>query len=232
MKKSNKLLLGGFLTVMLMITGIHIALFAKYKNGDYTIFHPEDIRENDRMQSFPAVSYVIIRNVGGATIRLGEKAEVEKDQDDVIQYSQKGDSLIITGHYFPDLPDARPPVNLTLPYNATLVADNSFLYFEKGKTDTGNNPVIYLQRSHAVFLKSTTPFLLGHVKVVASDSSIAAFHPNIQVNHLDAQLSNSALEYNEGDVGELSIVTDSISRISLQSKHLLKAKITTVPNNP
>ena len=39
MKKSNKLLWGGFLTVLLMIAGIHIALYAKYKNGNYTIYH-------------------------------------------------------------------------------------------------------------------------------------------------------------------------------------------------
>jgi hypothetical protein len=42
---------------------------------------------------------------------------------------------------------------------------------------------------------------------------------------------NSSL-YFEGDAGQVSIVTDSISRLSLQSKHLLKAKITTIPNNP
>jgi hypothetical protein len=232
MKKSNKLLLGGFLTVMVMIAGIHIALFAKYKNGDYTIFHPEDNRGKDRMQSFPGVSYVMIRNLRGVTIQFGEKAEGEKNKEDVVQYQQKGDSLVITGLDFTGEPDGRRLVNVTLPYNATLLADNSLLYFEKGKTGIDTNPMIYLQKSHAVFFNADAPFRLGHVKVIASDSSMVVFHSNTQVNHLEVQLSNSALEYNEGDVGELSIVTDSISRISLQSKHLLKAKITTVPNNP
>jgi hypothetical protein len=232
MKKSNKLLLGGFLTVLLMIAGIHIALFAKYKKGSYTIYHPVDKRADGSMQSFPNVSFVIIRNVSGASIQFGTRAEGEKAKEDVVQFVQEGDSLIITGKRYIGDPDERRRINFTIPYNATLSAVNSFLYFEKGKKDDENNTVINLQRSHAVFINSATPFLLGHVKVVASDNSLVAFHDNTQVNHLEIQLSNSALEFNKGNAGQLSIVTDSISRLSLQSKLLFKAKITTTPDNP
>jgi hypothetical protein len=232
MKKSNKLLLGGFLTVLLMIAGIHIALFAKYKNGDYTIYHPSDKRADGRMQSFPNVSFVIFRNVGGASIQFGATAEVEKAKEDAVEFVQKGDSLVITGKNYFDDPDERRRINFTLPYNATLSVVNSFLYFEKGKKDGENNTVINLQQSHAVFVESAVPFLLGHIKVVASDNSIIAFQDNTQVNHLEVQLSNSALEFNKGNAGQLSIVTDSISRLSLQSKLLFKAKITTTPDNP
>ncbi|MEI9947366.1 MAG: hypothetical protein WDN26_24535 [Chitinophagaceae bacterium] len=229
MKKSNKLFLGGFLTVMLMITGIHVALFAKYKNGKYTIYHPQDKREQ-YMRSFPNVLFVTVRDVRGATIQFGDIAEVEKGKEDVIQYVQKGDSLIITGSDSDDQPDGRRLLNFTLPYNATLSAENSLIYFEKGKKNAQPDLVIHLQRSHAIFFEPAMPFLLGHVKVVASDSSIAAFQGITQVNNLEVQLSNSALEYNEGNAGQLSIVTDSISRLSLQSKNLLKAKITTISN--
>jgi hypothetical protein len=232
MKKSNKILLGGFLTVILLIAGIHIALFAKYKSGNYTIYHPEDKRADGRMKSFSNVSFVIIRNVGNASIQFGARAEVEKTKEDVVQYVQKADSLIITGDDYSDRPDGRRPVNFTLPYNATLSAVNSFLYFEKGKSDGEYNTVINLQRSRVTFSESAGPFLLGHIKVAASESSIVTFHGNMQVNNFEVQLSNSALEFNEGNAGQLSIVTDSLSRLSLQSKLLLKAKITTTPDNP
>jgi hypothetical protein len=168
MKKSNKLLWGGFLTIILMITGIHIALYAKYKNGNYTIFHPKGKSEDERMQSFPNVSFVIVRNVGGATVQLGDRAQVEKRREGFIQYIQKGDSLVITGRDSTDQQDGRRLVTFTLPYNATLSVINSFLYFEN----------------------------------------------------------------NESNAGQLSIITDTLSRLSLPSKHLLKAKITTFPNNP
>jgi hypothetical protein len=167
MKKSNKLLLGGFLTVLLMVTGIHIALFAKYKNGNYTIRHRED-NKGDRMQSFPNVSIVVIRNVSGAAVRIGDRAEVDNLNEEVIQYIQNGDSLVITGRFLFGESEGIRLVKLTLPYNATLSVVNSYVYFEN----------------------------------------------------------------NEGYDGPVSIITDSVSRLSIPSKHLLKAKITTVPKNP
>ena len=113
-----------------------------------------------------------------------------------------------------------------------LSAFNSFVSFESSKKTAEINPVIYLQNSHALFIPTRNPFLLGHIKLIASDKSTATFLGNTQINNLDVQLSNSTLEYNNGDAGQLSIVTDSVSRLSLQSKHLLKAKITTIPSNP
>ncbi|MET0391809.1 MAG: hypothetical protein ABW019_01655 [Chitinophagaceae bacterium] len=231
MKKSNKLLLGGLLTLILLIVAMHIALYAKYKNGDYTIYHPED-ELADIMKPFPGVSFVTLLNVYAVNVRFGDKAEVEKGEEDVIQAVQKGDTLIITGQEYSDVLEARRPVNITLPPGVTLSAFNSSLRIEKGKQAVGGNPVIYLQKSHAVFLDNGNPLRLGQVKLIASDSSVAAFLGNTWVDYLDAQLSNSILEYNEGDAGGLSIVTDSVSRISLQSKHLLKAKITTIPTTP
>ena len=232
MKKSNKLLWGGFLTVLLMIAGIHIALFAKYKNGKYTIYHRQDNRQDGRMKSFRNVSTVIIRNVDGATVQFGDSAEIEKVKDDVLQYVCNGSSLIIDGLNGMGHSTERGLVNITLPYNVKLSAVNSFLLFEKGKEDAENNPVIYLQKSRAVFGEDANQFQLGHLKVIASDSSIASFQGHTQVNNLEVMLSNSALEYNEENAGQLSIVTDSVSRLSLPFKHFLKAKITTVPNKP
>ena len=125
MKKSNKLLLGAFLTVMLLITGIHIALFAKYKNGNYTIYHKEVKDEDDRMRKFPGVSFVVVRNVRIATVLFGDTAAVEKSLENIIQYEQKGDSLFITGHYYNiDQSDDRFQVNLTLPYNVSIETDS------------------------------------------------------------------------------------------------------------
>jgi hypothetical protein len=89
--------------------------------------------------------------------------------------------------------------------------------------------VIYLKKSEAFFSASEGPLRFGNLKIVASDSSTALFYGNTQINQLDVQLSNSAIEYPQGNLtGRLSIVTDSLSRISLQSKHLLKADIKTI----
>jgi hypothetical protein len=228
MKKSNKLLLGGFLAFLLVLSAIHIALYAKYKAGDYTIYNAEDDLAQLSMQQFPNILFVSVRNVPGATVKFSDVAQVEKGKDDGVQYAQKGDTLQITGNA--DQSEFRRPVTFYLPYNATLSLHNSSLSFESGKKGFQNNPTIYLQKSHAVFPGEQTPLSLGHLRLIASDRSGALFRGNTQVAHLDVRLSNSSIEATKGNWGQLSIVTDSLSRISLPAKQLLKATIrTTTP---
>jgi hypothetical protein len=223
MKKSNKLLLAGFLLGLLFITVLHITLYAKYRNGHYTIYHEDDDLTSSSMVPFPNILFVSVRNLSSATVKFSETAQVEKTED--LQYVRNGDSLLITGKN--GQLDNGFPVMLNLPYNITLSAFNSFLSFKAGKTMPENNPVIFLHRSTAIFSGINSQIQLGHVKVVASDSSTIAFRGGMRVNDLEVQLSNSSIEYKNGDPGQLSIITDSLSRIALQSKHLLKAKITT-----
>jgi hypothetical protein len=155
-------------------------------------------------------------------------AQVEKGKDENLQYVQKGDTLQITGKATQQ--GFEYPATFYLPHNATVSVFNSSVSFVAGKKPTLNNPVIYLQKSHAIFPAEESPVQLGHVRVVASDNSLAIFHKGTRVEQLDVQLSNSALESAEGNFGQLSIITDSLSRISLPAKQLLKANIrTTTP---
>ena len=231
MKKSNKILLGGFLTVILLITGIHITLYAKYKNGHYTVYQPGDNEKAPAMQSFPGISVITIRN-GTAVISFGDVLSVEKGKEKSIQYIQQGDSLVISPRNEEERFMNRSPVKLILPLNVTISAYNSNISFEKGKENPGANPTIFLYNSNSTFAFSGKAIQLGHVKVNASDNSTAALHGNSQLGHLEVELKNSSLEDDGGDIGQLSIATDSASQLRLQSKHLLKAKITSIPNNP
>jgi len=230
MKKSNKLLLIGFLTGILLISAIQITLYAKYKSGNYTIYNAEADLAAQPLQTFPNILFVSVRNVPQATVKFSDVAAVEKGQEDDIDYVRKGDTLLISGRDSMQQSNAGGRVTFHLPPTATLSVFHSVLFFGAGKNRTENNPVIYLQKSEALFSGNSGPLQLGQVKLVATDSSTASFIGNTQVNNLDVQLSNSALEYSEGNLGQLSIQTDSLSRISLQSKYLLKTNIkTTVP---
>jgi hypothetical protein len=231
MKKSNKLLLVGFLTVILLITAINITIYAKYKNGDYTIYNAEDYLKPPSMESFPNIKFISIRNVQGATIRFGDVAQVEKENENRVQYALYGDTLLITGRGRSNQLVVRERVAFTLPYNATLSVFNSDVSFKTDKKSAEINTAIYLQKSAALFSATESPLQFEYIKVQASDSSIVTFHGNTQVNNLEVQLSKSSIEYGDGNLGQLSIMTDSVSRISLQTKHLLKAKITTIDNH-
>lgn len=225
MKKSNKILLGGLLTLLLIFAAIHIALYAKYQRGDYTTYNAEDDLARLTMQPFPNILFVSLRNVPGATVKFSEVAQVEKGEKDDIQYKRNGDTLQITGNT--NQQAFRRPVTIYLPYNSTLLLQNSSLSFAYGKKRIQNNPVIYLQKSHVTFHTEESPQSFGHLRFFASDSSLVLFRGNTQVDHLDIQLSHSSLEAGESDFKQVSIVTDSLSHISLPSKHLLKATIST-----
>ena len=227
MKKSNKLLLGGFLAGLLLITAIHVTLYAKYKAGNYTIYKAEDDLAAHPIQTFPNILFVSVRNVREATVKFSDVAGVVKDEAAGVVYVRKGDTLLITGMDSTNNNDFNYPVALHLPYNATVSVFNSFLSFKPGKKSAESNSTIYLQKSHALFSGIGNQLQLGHLKVVA-DSSTAKFVGNTQVSNLEVQLSASSIEYTDGDFGQLSIVTDSVSHISLQSKHLLKANIKTI----
>lgn len=228
MKKSNKLLLAGFLSVVLLISAIHISLYAKYKAGDFTIFNAEEELAPLAMQSFPNILFVSVRNVPNARVKFSDVAQVEKEVTDGIQYVRRGDTLLISVKDNAHPGDIGYPVEFHMPHNATLSVHNSNLYFETSKKAVEINPVIYLTKSEAFFSGAKNNFRQGNIKIVASDSSTAVFYSNSYVAQLDVRLSNSAIEYRDGDFGQLSIETDSLSRISLQSKHLLKANIKTI----
>ncbi|MDQ3279601.1 MAG: hypothetical protein M3Q06_14845 [Bacteroidota bacterium] len=223
MKKSNKLLLGGFLTLLLFITAIHVSLYAKFKAGNYTVFSAEDDLKALSMQQYPNILFVSIRNVPGCTVKFGDVAQVEKDNDDGLQYVQKGDTLHITGNSAQE--EFQRTATFYLPHNATLSVFNSSLSFVGGEKLLQANPVIHLQKSHAVFTGERNLLQLAHLQVLASDGSFVMFRNNTQVNRLDLQLSNSTLEAMESNLSQVTIVTDSLSRIALPAKQLLKATI-------
>jgi hypothetical protein len=149
MKKSNKLLLGGFLTLLLFITAMHVSLYAKYKAGHYTIYNEEEDLTQLAMQQYPNILFVSVRNVSAGTVKFSDVAQVEKDTDDGLQYVQKGDTLQITGNVADE--EFHSPATFYLPHNATLSLFNSSLSFVGGKNGIQNTPLIFLQKSQAVF---------------------------------------------------------------------------------
>lgn len=230
MKKSNKILLGGFLVVILLITGIHITLYAKYKTGHYTIYQPKDKNNQASMLSFPNVSNVVIRDCG-ANIEFGDILSIDKGEKDFIQYMQQGDSLIISTPKREDGRVRRGGVKLILPPNVAVFAFNSDISCDNVGDSATVDPAFFLDHSDISFRSPGKSLVLGHVKVNALNSSGVYFAGNTIVSDLEVELKNSSLEYNEGEVGKLSITTDSTSKLTLHSKHLLKAKITSISNN-
>jgi len=226
MRTSNKLLLGGFLAVLLLLMAIHITLYAKYKKGDYTTYHS---REHDRravLLSFTGIRHVKVHGVWGVKAVFAEKAQVMEGISDKIKFVQKGDTLEISGKPYINLYEEAQAF-IQLPYNASFSLSGSYLMFGTGSSAPQHNPSIRLEDSRADFTGTQGLMQLGHVQIEATDSSTVGFGAGTRVGHLQVQLSDATLENTAGEVEQLSILTDSVSRISLPVKQLLKASIKT-----
>lgn len=228
MKKSNKILLGGFLLLIALISAIHITLFAKYKSGDFTLYNSANDLLPQSMQLFPNVLFVEVRNVPEGAVRFSDAARVEEGEESGVKSVQKGDTLLIMGTDSTWQNGHRYRTLLEMPANANVSVFNSSLLFEDGAAAIEKNPVFRLQKSDVVFSGTRVPLRLGNLSITATDSSAVLFQGNTFVRNLDLQLTRSALEYGVGDFGKMTLATDSLSRVSLQTKHLQKTVIQTI----
>jgi len=222
MKKSNKILLGGFVAALLLLTAVHLTLYAKYRSGDYTTYNPDEL-QSMVMQSFPHVKFVSVRNVEQATVSFGDSVQVRKSDDETFTYVQRGDTLHISGIDSLNRQRSWSEVILNLPRNAAVQAYNSTLSFTDRKGALKNDAFVYLEKSKAHFFSGDEPLRLGTLKLIATRNSGITFD-NTSIDDLHVSLSDSELEDRKGSISQLTISTDSLSRIALQAKHFSKAK--------
>ena len=222
MKKSNKILLGGFLIAVLLLSALHISLWAKYKSGDYVAYQPEDELASMVMQSFPHVKFVSLRHVPNLNVRFSDSTQVEEGRGDELRYTQKGDTLVISAKDSLGQNQYSGELAMRLPRNASVHAFKSSVSFTGAKGGQGGSPVLFLDQSSARFYGTTLEFLSIH----ATNQSRVEL-AGAQIASLQLQLQNSSLEDAEGNIGQLLINTDSLSRIALQAKHFSKAKLNT-----
>lgn len=228
MKKSNKILLGGFLTAVLLLTAVHIGLFAKYKTGAFTAYNEEDDLQPMSLQSFPHIKFVSVKNVNNVRLSFADTARVEsmdKEWMDEISLSQSGDTLHLTGPDVSKHPNTYfRPLSVFVPQGADVNAENSSLSFQAYNKFKSIFPLsLHLNKSRIIFEGHESPLQLGDVKLFAENESNVELQ-NVAIKNMDATLKKSSFVDTEGSIEELNIITDSASQISLQTKHLFKAK--------
>ena len=228
MKKSNKILLGGFLTAVLLLTAVHIGLFAKYKNGAFTAYNEEDDLQPMSLQSFPHIKFVSVKNVNNVRLSFADTARIEsmdKEWMEEISLSQSGDTLHLTGPDVSKNPNTYyKPLSVFVPQGANVNAVNSSLSFHPYNKFKSIFPLsLHLNKSRIILEGQESQLLLGDVTLFAQNESRVELR-NVAIKNLNATLQRSSFEDAEGSIEQLNIVTDSTSQISLQTKHLLKAK--------
>src|SRR5450432_383458 len=132
MRTSNRILLGIFAGPLIIITCIHLALYAKYKSGNYVAMK---MVEEDRFkrETLKNISHIAVYGLNHFRIMPSDnlQLEIEKSENGHLHYTINGDSLIIHGDTMinrvngsRDIERSYEDVNLYIPMAASIMADN------------------------------------------------------------------------------------------------------------
>lgn len=236
MKTSNKILLSLFIAVLLILTGIHVALTQKYKNGGFTLSKSGDNRNSVTIKP---VKYVRLNGLGNVELVPSDasRLEHEKNMPASFRYYVTGDTLVVTGDSISSLPGERndrgniqQEITLHLPALAMIVAENTSLVMH-GKSDTAQGVAtrIELRESRLYFgnrrNKNNAATYFDNLVVSAKQrSEIELTSNNIHFSTLAFELEKSIFRDNEVDIKNLSIKADDSSLVQISGRNLQKLK--------
>ena len=227
-----------FLGPLLILTLLHVALYAKYKSGDYVSM--KSVQE-DRFvrKTLTNISHIAVYGLNNCRIMPSDslKLEIEKDENGHLHYTIKGDSLIIHGDSVINKPNGSADiersyqdVNIYLPLAATtILADNADVTL-KGSRDSVSAASYYFSVVNNASLKvqqegaDTVHVFFKELTIQASHSSGIELTAQTRVNDLQLTMIKSAFSDNDAFIEKLMIDADSVSNISLKGDNLRRLK--------
>ena len=232
MKTSNKILLGAFLTAMLIIASIHITLYAKYKRGEYKIADDEMWLPNMLTYPLDNVKYVSLENLDNVTITPGDSTKLQyekadEDDDNILSVTKRQDTLFLKGESVGKR-EGRwyRRTNLTLAGLLPLRVINSRMYVNQPKNPGA--PISFDILLDSSFLevnrsqRDTIRFDMFNVSGLKK-SRIYLFKGNAKF--LNVQLNNSSFEEDDFFADSIHVMADPESRLEMRAGNLVKAKI-------
>ena len=233
MRTSNKILLGGFVAMILIITSIHVVLYAKIKNGDLITFR--EIEDAGERIVLGNVKYVSITGFVECRIVPGDTAAIEVGRNWLksFKYRVVGDSLFVEGglreaeYVMGSRVDA--PITLYLPPVESITANYSKVFLRGAEDSTNAISRTILINNSELNVTATTrelkPAYWKSLQVNALNSQ-TIFTEGAVVNELSVNLlSKSSLTDAGADLQHFSLQVDSTSTVSLRKKSLQNIKL-------
>lgn len=238
MKTSNKILLGAFLVIILIITGVHLALYAKIKSRDF-VPAKQATEESSNNYALPAIRYVSVTGLLNCYISPLDKPQlsVPKRNDSRISYRIMNDTLIIQGDSLTTLTEYeqgarnRQLVELYLPQDVQVKLAYGTIWLT-GSKDTANAPSWSIELAKEAHLgvnmrpEPNTKLFLNRLDLVVNKSS-AEFDNNSVINALTVRAKASLILCRNASIKKLSLNADSSSTITLSGANL--KNFTTTP---
>jgi len=227
MKTSNKILLIFFVAALLMMTAIHLTLYAKYKRGEVSSF--QDIREGRfEEHPLPAIKYVSVTGLRRCNILPSTESKIRifRMKESRLKYTILNDTLFITGDSTYTMQDfehgyaVNRTVNLYLPGVERVDAFYTGLSLSGG-TDSMTAvscSVNLSKRSDLNVGEWGKPNFFNHLQVKADGSSASLADKTI-INELNLQADKSQID-NRAEIKHLQLQMDDQSTIVLRGNTL------------
>jgi len=230
MRTSNKIILGIFLAPLIILTALHLTLYAKYKSGNYTVMKTVTEDRFTRLVLTHIVS-VSVYGLNDFNIMPSDttKLEIEKEHDR-LHYVVNGDSLVIRGDSANDQSQGSTrnhhAVNVYLPQGATIRANNSGIELRGSKdtltaisyrftlSNSSNFRIREDASSAAAYFKELVFFAAGESKIELTGAT--------RISNMQLQLQATEFTDNGASIDNLSIVADKKSRVILQGDNVAK----------
>jgi len=232
MKKSNKILLVGLLTIIFTLVAIHIALYAKYKSGDYVAFDENTMNGDRIVSNYSNVNRVIIRNRSNTTIKFGDSTRVEQDRkSDEVMISQNGGELIISGRDTSDQAKSRGyAVTVFIKEGTQVDFINAHGAIKESKGKAFSMLHVFSKDSYVDIASNNQLLRIDSLQIHASAES-RIYLGKIQVRAMNVTMNESFLIDEHAEVNKIYLNTDEKSALQFQSKNLSKITTNTTATN-
>jgi hypothetical protein len=222
MKASNKILAGGFFTIILGLLAVNVALYARYKAGNYVPYSEKENAEATQVKEFANARSIDIRFLSNVVVRIGNRMKIE-------QYGENNGDVVLTeqgGRVELFLKDSIGSERM-FKYVIVYVPENSTISSYKAhiRVDGQNGEKIHhlnfiVSGGQIDFERPKSMLNIDSLSVDAANQAVIELK-NAQIRKMSVQLNASELTDHESDIQELKLNTDSASRINLQTKNFL-----------
>lgn len=243
MRTSNKILLGVFLAILVTLTGIYGAVYAKYRNNDFitsTRLHQEnyDTYKIDGVQSVSLIGldHVTIIPSDSARIEI-EKIEGAKTLHTFINGSLvvKGDTTITYKDGTTNRERSYRDIIIYLPLAQNIKSDFCNLSV-KGAKDSTKAPVIQLELDATELQLGyfnredvLSPEKFKSIVISKANGGLVEVSNNSVINKMELNLQSGRFEDGGATFDSLSVAADTNSTITITGKNISKTTFISKP---
>jgi len=240
MRTSNKILGGTLLIILLILTAIHAALYAKYKQNNFVTLkhlHTEryDSYDLKGIQSVSITGFQNVTVIPADTARM----EIEKSGTDKLRYEfsngalvMKGDTLIMGNNNNPDRIRSYRNVILYLPRTQVIKSELCGLTIQGAKDSSTVSSLVLDLTDTELHLgnenrdDNSTGNVFDKISVTKSKGGSIEIAGAVVAKELNLDIESSNFDDGSSAIGALSVHADSSSVIKLSGKNIAKAKFT------